>query len=342
MGRVLVDIGSISKSIKTKFGVDIKPASEFSDAKRISTGLSSLDMAIGGGVPVGSATIIEGRYASTKSALCYKIAGEAYNDLKLPVLLIHSELSYEYSSDFAKACGLPVENTLVIEEGGIEDALNTVFFALKNEKLSCVIIDSLAALKTKSSMDSVDSSKSFGAQAIIMNRFFNQLSANMPKENRPIVLCTQHLYLSPGPSGRTSYNRTGGQAQGYMAALIIRLSNAETQEVEIKGDAKGVASEPVFSIIKWEVKKNKLGPATKSGTYRLYMTDADFPMGTISDTPQALIYGVQCGLIQRAGGWYVYNGEKYHGESKLLKALHGKEKEIFEHYDAFVKNALKG
>jgi len=297
--------------------------SEFEDPIRVSTGLFALDEAIGGGIPVGSATTIVGRYGSTKSALCYKIAGNAFSQLNLPVVLIQTEDPFDNVAEWATLCGLPIDNTYIVEERILETALNSALTILRESEISCLIIDSIGGLTAKEHADKVDDAQSYSLRAGFINKFYERLASSVPKENRPIILCTNHMYDAPTRYGTTEVI-AGGKKQGFISALILKLTTIETGKEEVKTENSKIEAVS-WMLTKWFVDKNKFGPSKTEGTYRIYVADAEYPKGTFSEAAEAMLRGLACGEVIKSGSWYVYGGKKYHGEGNLLPALDVKD-----------------
>lgn len=302
-----------------KFGNKIKKASDIEDPVRVPTGLFVLDDAIGGGIPTGAATTLCGKYGSTKSALCYRIAGNAVEQLNKPCLLIHTEGAFENVKPWAIACGLPIEHTFIMEEPILEDALDGAWEWLRSGEFGCIIIDSLGGLMPRESAAKVSDSESFSSKAKGINKFYRGIAANMPQSEKPLILVTNHFYNVPTRYG-SAEKMPGGEVQGYIASLIIKLMSIETGEETLKTDT-GQMDAVTWMNIKWFIDKNKFGPSKVAGSYRIYTMNAELPMGTMSEAPQALIMGLQCGAIKRSGAWYYYNENKYHGEAQLLKNI---------------------
>ncbi|MBW2671818.1 MAG: hypothetical protein JRD89_00200 [Deltaproteobacteria bacterium] len=328
-----VDLDAILQRINTdlqrKYGKPLlRRASEHSDIHRIPTGIIGLDKALRGGIPVGIPVIVQGRESTGKSSLCYHIAGQAHEHLNKPVLLVYAEGPFDSQYEWARDCGLPVDDTLVLDRSlALEDALQIVREQLQTGLYSCIIVDSLASLRPSPEVQKkLEEAQSHGVKAVIMNRFFNSLTSFMPDEP-PLLLFTQHLYDNPGFGGP---QMTGGRGQQYIAGLIIRLSRLETLTVTIEHG--GVEHKKAYAIaIQWEIIKSKVAPAIgERGRFDLYLESHVFPRGTFSEHVEALRRAILCGLVTRRGSWYEYKGEKYQGEAAILRVL-----DVQEAFDAY-------
>ena len=143
------EVLNLLNNINKKFGVNaVRPASEVEDSviTRIPTGSVSLDIALGGGVPVGRLVQFAGVYSACKSAIAYHIAKNAQkflgkkqiparNESKrwiicsssdkdatpLTVALIQSE-THSYSNDWAESIGIETDNLIFVQPESMEEA----------------------------------------------------------------------------------------------------------------------------------------------------------------------------------------------------------------------------
>lgn len=326
--------------LNKKFNDCARLARDVEEYDHVSTGLYGLDSVTSGGIPIGAITLFAGKYSTTKSALSYNIAGQAYkyfNEEK-PVVVIHAEGPIESITSWAYKCGLPA-NAILIEDNKVESALNTALEVIRSGMASAVIIDSLGALVPGENTEVVDQQGSFSDRAKLINNFMTRVSSAMPKDknDKCVVLCTNHYYQGMSTYGPKNI-LAGGTKQEYMAVLIIELYKEESGTENIETEA-GKLEAPAWVQIKWRLKKNKCGPDHVEGVYRLYTEDGLFPAGTFSEAPEALIKGMRIGHVNKGGAWYTYKGVKYHGEANLLPHLDVAE--IFTAYSTMVSEGLR-
>ena len=172
------EVSSLIVNINKKFGQNaIRFANDLEEVSyRISTGSVSLDIDLGGGVPVGRMTQISGGFSACKSALAYHIAAEVQkmrkkkvlwekcstkdkpvykwvvcdkddkDGIPLTVAIIQSE-SHSYSNDWAKTIGVDIDNLLFIMPEGMEEALEIAGQMQQSGEVDVIIHDSYAAYK---------------------------------------------------------------------------------------------------------------------------------------------------------------------------------------------------
>lgn len=313
----------IIDKINKEVGSDIAVrASNLPSVERVSSGIYSLDLALDGGFPCGPAVMLQGNRNTGKSSLCFRLAGEAESQFGKPAVIISSE-QVEVQQDWMFACGVS-QDALIVSEKRAEVALQIARDVLQAGIPSCVIIDSLAAMRPSDEFDKdLKESTSHGARAVLYNRFFNTL-AGFIQRPPPLFLFTQHLYQNPRGHGGAYVS--GGVGQQYIAKVIIRFDAPKAEASKVKTDKGETEIVPRIDV-NWRLEKNHCGgkPDGTRGIFSLFREDDFFPAGTFSDYKYAIEAGWKAGLISPRGSWYNYKGENYHGEGRLVRALDIKE-----------------
>lgn len=81
--------------------------------------------------------------------------------------------------------------------------------------------------------------------------------------------------------------------------------------------------EIVGQVVKFKIDKNKTARRMTQGEFDFYFAenDADVPVFYNDNTKEIIMVGVEWGIIDRAGSWFHYAGEKYQGVNALTTAL---------------------
>lgn len=297
---------------------------------RISTGSVSLDMDLGGGIPVGRLVTIAGEYSSCKSFLAYNIIANCqklrkktilYKDKEVEVLtdseegtplvaaLIQLE-SKSYTSDWGDLIGIDNENLIFASPSGMEEAVN-IATALQKAGVELIVIDSYAAMVSTKEMET-DSGDSFqmGLVPKELGSYHRKFQAHNNKADREgrlptTVIAINQLREKIGGYGDTSYT-PGGKSTGYTNTVEIRVRPGDKINV-------GTASSPIFvgKTIKYKITKNKLGVPFRNGEFDFYNDDGGIvPKGRIDNAKELINLALSNGIIEQRGAWFYYNNEQ--------------------------------
>ncbi len=303
--RVIVDL--LNKGFKSEV---VKLAVDVPGIRHISTGLQSMDLATGGGLPLGMPILLAGQKSSGKSAFCYKMAGRCVEELQRPAFLLQAEQGFDI--DWAIKCGLPANGMVFTDKiPDLRSGLQYILNGVKEHQPSCVIMDSLSALSADPDK-SLHESTSRGERAIPINEFFRKLGPLMDYDNPPLMIFIEHLHQDVNnPHG--GFKTMGGETKGYMAVLEMRFRTAsKVKRVVEYGDNE--IEIPVEAEIRWEIRKNKVAPTGFEGTFTLGLVDTPITVaGEISDFGELLAIGQKMGVIKKAGSWYVIGENKVQG-----------------------------
>ena len=157
----------INKGLQTKFTLADE---ESLDIQRISTGLPSLDVMLGGGLPRKSSTIIYGQESSGKTFIALKAIAHAQSE-GLECGFVDAEFSYD--PVWAEKVGIQKKKLYIIQPETGEQALDATL-ALCKAGIDLVVVDSIAALLPTKEMEGTMEDNTIGQQARLLNQFFRK------------------------------------------------------------------------------------------------------------------------------------------------------------------------
>jgi len=293
---------------------------------RLPSGIPSLDNILGGGFPSGKIAQLFGKEGSGKSTLAYHIVGQAVK-LGYRTLLFSME---GYSENYAKACGVDVENELftVLSGDYAEEVFNICIEGIRNTDLKVVVMDTISAaipkanIEKKQATDAIDKGPSIGAKARSISYFVEQLQ-NPIRRNQAIFIAVNQVRTNIGKFS-SSLQPTGGLALQFYSDIKINMYG--------KQDKVSKSVESSLSLTKG--KEWKIEPM---GTTVLHMQH-----GVGIDIERDII--LQCeqlDIVNKAGSWYIYDfgGEtlKFHGSAEFADSLRTK-KELREELCNKIRN----
>jgi DNA repair protein RadA/Sms len=153
----------------------IRPLSEVSteEAARTSTGLSELDRVLGGGMVLGSVTLIGGDPGIGKSTLL--IQALSLLSQQMPALYVSGEESAEQISMRAKRLGLPTEKVQLLTETCVERIIALV----QRHKPRVLVLDSIQTFYTEELQSAPGSVAQVRESAARLVRFAKQTGTSL-------------------------------------------------------------------------------------------------------------------------------------------------------------------
>ncbi|WP_100623079.1 recombinase RecA [Candidatus Coxiella mudrowiae] len=262
------------------------------DIDVISTGSLGLDIALGvGGLPRGRIIEIYGPEASGKTTLtlqtiasCQRMGGTA----------AFVDAEHALDAVYAQKLSVNVDDLLISQPDTGEQALEITDMLVRSAAVDVVVVDSVAALTPKAEIEGDMGDSHMGLQARLMSQALRKLTANIKKSNTLVIFINQ-IRIKIGIMFGSPETTTGGNALKFYSSvrLDIRRIGSIKKGEEIMGSETRV-----------KVVKNKVAPP-----FRQVEFDILYGLG-ISRESELIELGVKNELIEKAGAWYSYNGER--------------------------------
>ncbi|MEI7743567.1 MAG: DNA recombination/repair protein RecA, partial [Chloroflexota bacterium] len=145
----------------------------------IPTGSIALDLALGvGGIPRGRICEIFGPESSGKTTVCQHVIAEAQRRGGIAAFI---DVEHALDPGYARACGVNVDELLVSQPSSGEEALRILETLVRSNALDIIVLDSVAALVTKSELEGEIGDAVVGAQARLMSNALRKLTAFIAK-----------------------------------------------------------------------------------------------------------------------------------------------------------------
>jgi recombination protein RecA len=272
----------------------------------ISTGSLTLDIALGiGGLPKGRIVEIYGPESSGKTTMTLSVIAEAQ---KQGGTCAFVDAEHALDPEYAGKLGVNVDDLLVSQPDTGEQALEITDMLVRSGAVDVVIIDSVAALTPKAEIEGDMGDHHVGLQARLMSQALRKLTANVKNANCLVIFINQ-IRMKIGVMFGNPETTTGGNALKFYSSvrLDIRRIGAVKQGEEITGNETRV-----------KVIKNKVAPPFKQAEFQILYGEGINHPGEIIDL------GVKAGLVDKAGAWYAYNGDKI-GQGKANACEYLKE-----------------
>ncbi len=262
------------------------------DIQVVSTGSLGLDIALGvGGLPRGRVIEIYGPESSGKTTLALQVIAEMQ---KLGGTAAFIDAEHALDPQYAQKLGVKVEDLLISQPDNGEQALEITDMLVRSASVDVVVIDSVAALTPKAEIEGEMGDAQMGLHARLMSQALRKLTANIKRSNTLVIFINQ-LRMKIGVMFGNPETTTGGNALKFYAS--VRLDIRRIGAIK-KGD------EVIGNETRVKVVKNKVAPPFKEALFDILYGEGTSREGEIIDL------GVLHKLIEKAGSWYSYNGEK--------------------------------
>ena len=292
------------------------------DIDAVSTGSLGLDIALGiGGLPKGRIIEIYGPESSGKTTLTLHVIAEMQ---KLGGTAAFIDAEHALDPIYAEKLGVDIDNLLVSQPDTGEQALEITDSLVRSGAVDIVVVDSVAALTPKAEIEGDMGDSHMGLQARLMSQALRKLTANIKRTNTLVIFINQ-IRMKIGVMFGNPETTTGGNALKFYASvrLDIRRIGAVKKGEEILGNETRV-----------KVVKNKVAPPFKQVEFDILYGEGISREGEIIDL------GVQEKLIDKAGSWYSYKGEKIGQGKDNVRQFLKDNPEISQTLQTQIKEAL--
>lgn len=288
----------------------------------IPTGSISLDIALGiGGVPRGRVVEIFGPEASGKTTLALHIVAEAQ---KLGGVAAFIDAEHALDPAYTSCIGVDLDNLLISQPDTGEQALEITEALVRNNAVDIIAIDSVAALVPRAEIEGEMGDAQMGLQARLMSQAMRKLTGAISKSKTCVVFLNQ-IRMKIGVMFGNPETTPGGRALKFYSSvrLDIRRIGSIKEGQEVKGNRTRV-----------KVVKNKVAAPFKSAEFDLMYSQGISKEGEIIDM------GVDKGLIEKSGTWYVYEKERIGQGRENAKTYLKAHPELMEQLEDKLRSAL--
>jgi recombination protein RecA len=292
------------------------------DMPAISTGSLGLDLALGiGGLPKGRIIEIYGPESSGKTTLALHVVAEAQ---KQGGNCAYVDAEHALDPSYARKLGVKIDDLLISQPDTGEQALEIADTLVRSGTLSVLVVDSVAALVPKAELEGDMGDSHMGLQARLMSQALRKLTASVARTNTLVIFINQ-IRMKIGVMFGNPETTTGGNALKFYASVRMDIRRIGS----IKDHEDVIGNQTRVKIV-----KNKVAPPFKT-------VDFDILYGEgISKTGELLDLGVKGGLIEKAGAYFSYKGERLgQGREAARRFLRENPKVTDEIEQAIRKNA---
>ncbi|WP_347329455.1 recombinase RecA [Marinimicrobium locisalis] len=270
----------------------------------ISTGSLGLDAALGiGGLPKGRVVEIYGPESSGKTTLTLQVVAEAQREGGTCAFI---DAEHALDPIYAEKLGVNVDDLIISQPDTGEQALEVSDMLVRSGAVDVLVIDSVAALTPRAEIEGEMGDQHVGLQARLMSQALRKITGNIKNANCLVIFINQ-IRMKIGVMFGSPETTTGGNALKFYSSvrLDIRRIGSVKEGDEVTGNETRV-----------KVVKNKVAPPFKQTEFQILYGTGINRLGEVID------YGVKLGIVDKAGAWYSYQGDKIgQGKNNVVKFL---------------------
>jgi recombination protein RecA len=275
--------GSVMRLGKNEMAVEVEA---------ISTGSLGLDIALGiGGLPRGRIIEIFGPESSGKTTLALHVIAEAQKSGG-----VCGFIDAEHALDvvYARKLGVNLEDLIFSQPDTGEQALEITDTLVRSGALDVIVIDSVAALTPKAEIEGEMGDVLPGSQARLMSQALRKLTGSISKSNTIVIFINQ-IRMKIGVMFGNPETTTGGNALKFYAS--VRLDIRRIGQIKERDDVVG-------NQTRVKVVKNKIAPPFKQIEFDIMYGEG------VSRTGEIIDLGVKAGVVEKAGSWFSFDGQR--------------------------------
>jgi recombination protein RecA len=257
----------------------------------IPSGSISLDLALGGGLPRGRVIEIYGPESSGKTTLTLHAIAEVQ---RVGGTAAFIDAEHALDPAYAKRIGVDIDNLLLSQPDNGEQALEIAEHLVRSSAVDLVVIDSVAALVPRAEIEGEMGDSLPGLQARLMSQALRKLTSVISRSRTTVIFINQ-IRMKIGVMFGNPETTTGGNALKFYSSvrMDIRRIGQIKQAESVIGNRTRV-----------KVVKNKIAPPFREAEFDIMYNEGISRSGDILDQ------AVNRNIVEKAGAWFAYGGNK--------------------------------
>lgn len=292
------------------------------NVETISTGSLSLDLALGGGIPKGRIIEVYGPESSGKTTLSLHAVAEVQ---KAGGTAAYVDAEHALDPAYAKRLGVNVDKLLISQPDSGEQALEVVETLVRSNAVDIIVVDSVAALVPQAEIEGDMGDAHMGLQARLMSQALRKLTGVINRSKTTVIFVNQ-LRMKIGVMFGNPETTTGGNALKFYAS--VRMDIRRISQIK-QGDAV------IGNHVRVKVVKNKVAPPFREAEFDIMYNQGISREGDVIDL------AVTHGVVDKAGAWYEYKGEKIAQGREAAKKYLAENPKAFDEIAKATEQAAK-
>lgn len=290
-----------------------KGSDQYADTPRLPTGIFPLDLASGGGFPMGRVSLVYGPESSNKTNITLKAiaAGQVMYPDKVAVF-VDAEGSYD--PDWAALMGIDTSRLIVMSPEYAEQAVDMVEGFLYAKDVFCVVLDSVAALCTQNEVESSAEKMAVGGASAVVGKMFRKATVSFNRMRNqglmpPAFIGINQIRHKIGVMFGNPETMPGGNAPKFASSFTVRVYGKNEMDKKIHPVM------PAWKNVSFIIQKWKMPILATHGEFNMLMMHAPTlgeKPGWVNDWNTVSSYLKELDYLTKGekGGWSMF-GETY-------------------------------
>ncbi|MCG5052549.1 MAG: recombinase RecA [Myxococcales bacterium] len=262
------------------------------EVKVVSTGSLGLDIALGvGGLPKGRIVEVYGPESSGKTTLALHVVAQAQ---KRGGVCAFVDAEHALDVGYARKLGVRTDDLLVSQPDYGEQALEIADMLVRSNAVDVVVVDSVAALTPRAEIEGEMGDSHVGLQARLMSQALRKLTGTIAKSNTLVIFINQ-IRMKIGVMFGSPETTTGGNALKFYASVRLDIRRVGA----LKDGEKVVGNRTRVRVV-----KNKMAPPFREVEFDILYGEGISREGDLVDL------GAESGIVDKAGAWFSFEGER--------------------------------
>lgn len=300
----------------------------WAESDRIPTGWFPLDLATGGGFPMGGVSVVYGPESSLKTTVALKAIAQCQR-IKPHLKCVLLDLEGAYEPAWGHTLGLNNDELVYALPDYAEQVVDMTTALLQADDIGIIVIDSLAAMSPENEVVSSAEKVSVGGAGLIISKFYRKMTTCINQAKRegrfPLVIAINQIRHKVGVMYGDPETQPGGFAFKFASKLTLRMYG---KDIEDKKLHEAMAA---FKEINGQIKKYKvpiISKAFKFNMAAITVPEKGLVLGEVDAWNTVSTYLRKYGWLtqEKSGKPWVLFDMQY----KTLKELHQRLRESRE------------
>lgn len=320
----MAGIEELVSTLQKKFGKEIVAGNTSQEVTFISSGSMGLDLALGGGYPLGRIVELRGYESSGKTTLALTACASIQKQTGKAIVYVDRENAIDM--DYVEALGVDIspQKFILTQAGTAEECLEIIRESAKSDAVGGIVMDSVAAMFPRCYLEAEVGDAKMGVLARLMSAWLPGIVGDL-KRNNIIALFINQYREKIGVMYGSPKTTPGGKSLGFYASQILDI--AKSGVIGDKGEESAIH-------VKVRVEKNKVAPPLRKAEF-----DIRFGEG-VDRASEVLNLAVEYGVVDKKGSFFRYNGDLIGQGSERARAFLADNLELMQEIEAKVTEKI--